>query len=1054
MYNSRMKEDKSVCAIPEKVWHRIICLLISSVLISLSTIQPAGADVLKWNTVDTPGTTVNSIVTPSEVNVIASSNYGAVIFAVDIPGKKVYRSTNTGTTWDDISGSLNSAGAVFPVWNIVLCPDNANIIAAITSNGVVPGNIFLSTDGGSNWQNLNSPVASGIYSVDVSRNYGGIDIAIGTRTGAGTGKLFICKLANTGTWADQGFNGDVFALKFSPNYNGDNSILVVSSTLSGTFLNIGFRDIPANTSYWTYSPVELTISGAGTSPKADKIKTADIDLPSDFLGQSAGQRRIYISIDDNGFTGNAGIYRIDDTMIYRIMPVSGTKRISSISYYGTVYGGKLLAGEVRSNPATAAVDVWCCLNPEASCPQSTCLIWQKAVKPPTGGAGSGNANAQVLWSPDGTIAFCGTGAADINAVWPIGLLVSQGKDESAFSITRDGGKTWNQIGIIDTEINLLSDVAATLSSDTLYLASININAGYNGFDSVWRGIGSGSTIYWERVFCILASSNDMILRNNPSRNTYIYAGIHSGNNLYQSTDRGQTWSDTMPGLAISDFAASDVKGTSFLYVLSNTSIRRGEYTGTLWKWGQNISTGIGSGHTIFSSPTGVVAIGDTTGMVSYSIDNGTQFAVVPQSIPIPGKTHVISDYRIQNYLVLYAAGDDPNGKIYGFVPGVTSQWVDMKSPGQGFYGLAQLDTFYGAWYSGTGSAIARTLSPQDTLLPQGGEWDAIQSGISTGGVAFTREPSSLKISAGVNLWAIDNRIYMPTQGRLWNFGDSLSSSSIPSASTPGRPSREQLFQASVAELPSTGTVVALNSNQQVPDITFRWTHPIPANGYDLWIAADKDFNQIVFKKSIIPDAVMSPKYILEKNEAALEPGKTYFWKIRVNRAAITYEKGEGIWSSVLSFSIAPSTVTTATPVAIAPPLLKSPPDNGTNISVTPEFTWTDVPGAIDYEIVISKDRNMQYPVIATMVNQTIFILQKPLENNSLYFWQVRVTRPASNQSSPVYSFTTIADKTAPAVNSGGFPIWVWVLFVILVVAVITIPIVIIISTRPARTRIR
>jgi hypothetical protein len=61
-------------------------------------------------------------------------------------------------------------------------------------------------------------------------------------------------------------------------------------------------------------------------------------------------------------------------------------------------------------------------------PQSTAPTWQRSQKPP-----SGSSYARVGWSPDGSRAYCGTSGI-----------------QSAFSVGKDNGRTWNQTGLIDT----------------------------------------------------------------------------------------------------------------------------------------------------------------------------------------------------------------------------------------------------------------------------------------------------------------------------------------------------------------------------------------------------------------------------------------------------------------------------------------------------------------------------------------------------------------------------------------------------------------------------
>src|SRR4030042_554993 len=61
-------------------------------------------------------------------------------------------------------------------------------------------------------------------------------------------------------------------------------------------------------------------------------------------------------------------------------------------------------------------------------------------------------------------------------------------DESAFSISRNNGETWNQLAFIDTTVNFFNDFAISADCNTLYLASVSFNGTPNcrNFDSVWR----------------------------------------------------------------------------------------------------------------------------------------------------------------------------------------------------------------------------------------------------------------------------------------------------------------------------------------------------------------------------------------------------------------------------------------------------------------------------------------------------------------------------------------------------------------------------------------
>jgi hypothetical protein len=796
-----------------------------------------------------------------------------------------------------LSGHLASGGATLPAWNVAIAPDNPNFVAIITSDGGSPRNIFISTDGGGTWQNTNSPALDNIGVIAISPNYGGYDIAIGTRTGAGGGNVYILKSAGSADWVPQGFFGDILSLKFSPAYGTDFSLLTVSAQAAGSFINLGLHDSSANTTNWsTWAPVEVTTAGTGTSPTVNQIITADLELPADFSGQVPSLRRMYVSLDAP--TANAGIYRFDDAACHLVMPAPAPLRISSLAYYGTYSSGKLLAGEVLGNPDSAAAMTWFTDAP-VTC-AGTC--WYQAQKAPTGGGNSVFANARVIWSPDGSRAYCATGSAALNnpADWPGGYLTGSPLDESAFSLSADNGKTWNQLSLIDTEIDFLSDVAVTPASDIIYLASINSHGGIDNFDSIWRTTGPPTGRIWERVLCLLSTSNDLIMRtSNAGNDRAVYIASRSTNDLRQSPDGGQTWNNTLPGVNISDFAVTRIEDVLNIFVLDNNYVRRGTTNGQMWQWSTKVDTDLGIGHSINATPTGVVVVGDgAEGMVAYSLDGGTSFV---RTVPIPesGKMQVVADYRFRNALPLYAASDSTGGEIYYWIVGSSLNWTPMGSPGRGFYGLAQIETFYGAWSSAGNAAVDRTLEPEK-LEPPYIEWDRLTVGL-TPGVVFTREPSSLKVSAGINLWAIDNRPYTAATGRLWNFYDCLSPT--PQYNPPPPPSHEVLFQAPTPTSPVEEKVIPVYVDTgDVGDITFKWRHPTAAMKYELWLAKDQAFSQVVLKQTIEPESEQFPDWALPKT-VSIEKGEKYYWEIRVIQAE-TGETDDGQWSKVMSFSVA------------------------------------------------------------------------------------------------------------------------------------------------------
>ncbi|MBN1375589.1 MAG: hypothetical protein JXA01_05500 [Dehalococcoidia bacterium] len=906
--------------------HRLFFLVAPSLMVLISAYFLPSSDVnagrMLWSPVDTPCNTFNVVVSPSEINSLAICQDGRTIYCIDTANSKVYRSDDAGASYYDLSGYLTAAGASLPAWFVATAPDNPRYVAAVTSSGGSPGCVFVSADAGQTWNDTGLPAAGSISSIAISPFYGNYDIAAGTRA-AGAGSIFIYKAAGIGgSWADQGFSGDVLSLKFSPNYKSDPSLAILFATVSGSYFNVAVRDLNANTADWSaiYSgtPPEITTGGAGTSARANQVITGDLELPLDHSGHAPSQCRAYVCIDSIG--GSAGVFRIDGTTVYQLMSSQANRRISSIAYKGTYVSGHLLVGEVQGDSASAAVLTWTTDAP-MTCP-STC--WYRTEKPPTGSGTSGYGNAQVAWSPDSSTAYCGTSSSPLNgpAAWPGAYLIGTPLDESAFNISRDNGQTWNQLSLIDTQISALSDVAVSPDSNTIYLATLN-NTGVH-LDSIWRSNSQTSGKSWERVLCVPSTTNDILLRvNNNANMQSTFFASRGTSDLKQSQDYGQTWHAQLPGIPVADFSVTSLNSTPYIFVLGNAYVRKGNVTSNIPQWSQQVATNLTSAHTIFAAPNGVIVVGgnSTDNRVACSIDGGISFNIVAP-LPETGNIHAIIDYRLSNTFIIYAASDTAGSDIYAFIPGAAS-WNPMGAPSAGFWGLEQMGTLYGA----ASSSIDRTLQPE-MLGPPAIEWNSLNQGLPAG-VAFTREPLSLKISEGTNLWAIDNRAYNYAAdiGRLWTYCDCLSPGTR--YTPPSPPPREVLFAAPLPYAPKPDDLIPVYiGSNTIADITFQWDQSTPALEYEIWLAANGDFSQLILQKTITPQNPSSPSWTLT-DKKGLAQGKTYYWKVRVVQAA-TREKGEGTWSEPLPFTIAQAESKSSSAVSV-------PQDNQT-IPVSPPAT--------------------------------------------------------------------------------------------------------------------
>ncbi len=641
-----------------------VILLFSLILPTKPALAHPGK--LMWSIVNTPSQENNVIASPSEVNFIAIGADGRTFYVVDIHNKKVFKSTDGGITWPEAVSRFLPPHAL-PVWNIAVAPDDVNFVVAIADGDGTgappsggPRRVFISVDGGTKWEDagLVLPANEYIGCVDVSVRYGANrDIAIGTRTGAGVGRVFVRQVPGY-VWDDQTvppstgwLAGDVVALKFSPNYYSDTSLAVV--TVAGnTHLQLGIRDTASNTTEWKtdggYPVLVRDTSRTQASPSVSQVITADLELPSDFVGTDSGRRRYYVSTDVNNILHpgvQSGVHRIDDNVVYWISPpitALPPRRagISSIAFLGDHMGGVLLAGEVTVEPAKGKVYIWRTSNPTVSAPE-----WKKSdadYKSPTGGANATTvppigyfANAQVAWSPDGIRAYCGTSSASPSnggtgsapGQWPFAWKTGVQFDESAFSVSpysvpyelslemadkptdSDVGKVWNQLSLIDTQISFLSDVAVleipgemARDYNILYLASCGIPPppGILYFDSLWRSTGDPLGRTWERILCIDTAKNDLILRvrqtpyEETARSRIVVFADRGSDMVGYSADEGQQW-NVRSLQVVSDLALAR---DDVLYILGDAMVYRYEWAANNWRKTHEVDTGLDSGHTI------------------------------------------------------------------------------------------------------------------------------------------------------------------------------------------------------------------------------------------------------------------------------------------------------------------------------------------------------------------------------------------------------------------------------------------------------------------------
>jgi hypothetical protein len=701
------------------------------------------AGIMRWDTISTPGSVIGryDIVSPGDIIDYAVGKAGKVVAVVrqneatttSGAQNKLYYSNNYGMEWKDSAFKvLADYWGDREIYNVAISPDNPSVWAVTYSEGVYPYSpqlVLYTDDSGVNWVDtgiiLPNPEET-IRDIAISVDYGGNrDIGIATVTGDGNGSFYIITAKPfgkmSGLWQNQGITpsltplpvgqADYFNIRFSPSYASDHSVALVYATALATYFNVGFRDVNNNTTLgyaFNGNGVEVKNSGspADSSPGWHQLNISDLELPQDFTGQSSNLRRAYISLDayngGNPKLGQDGIFRIDDTHTYLLMDTTRTpdKSIYSIAYYGTYASGKLLAGERNGYPCTATVPTWFTDSPTV-CPIP---CWYPALKPATGAAAQGQCStlkdgigsARVAWSDDGALAFAGTGslAAQTGKDWYLSLHddpAAYTNDESAFSVSRSNGETWNQLGLIDTTIDWFNDVAPSLDCSTIYLASVNRNAGAAGrcdeFDSVWRSTVNANVAdplpasyvlgyYWERVLthttsasCADIQTDRPLLRvpqicdDNPDGQVVAWAAQLTRTQLW-SPDYGDFWAPILPRDLIQDFT---FETSEIIYELSPVGmVQRVTNSGTEWNTkSTSYNSRLMGAHTIAAFPKGKVLVGAASqqaDIASYSPTEGKQWITVPANNTSFGNVHVAFDPDFANSKFVYLADDKLDGQ--------------------------------------------------------------------------------------------------------------------------------------------------------------------------------------------------------------------------------------------------------------------------------------------------------------------------------------------------------------------------------------------------------
>ncbi len=927
----------------------IIALLLTLFLLGIpSATSVVGApDEARWSQVNIPaGGEVGGwlLAEGSDIRHLALAADGTLYASVDGLDYTLYKSEDGGYSWSHC-GSVSDT-----IVDIAVAADDAGTIYYATES-----NVYKSTDAGSSFQPLASnPALNGsdnieITSIDVARWEDINIIVVGTKDNnvSEYGGVYILKEETFPQWFDTDIGDfDVYAVAFSPGFSDDQQIVAVVTDEADSLVvtrtgNAGWGQ--------TVGDARLDKDNSGASVAVGI--SADIAFPDGYSSEpGSGSYVQFVAVNAGGDGGD--VYAVyggaapdgSEAIDLNIGSGYGLSNIdvTSLAVCGNGASAVLLAGVAGDGQVYRSLDGG--------------DSWVRSSKEPTG-----QSETRVIMAPD----FPGCGIA----------YAATSGAESALSITLDGGATWNQLGMIDTRIDSIIDLALSPEygqDDTLFLLT------WGGDFSLWRSLDGGSL--WQRVFSSALDGVDSVdfVELSPQYGSdgqvVFLAGSGGGNPaIWKSADNGQGFTRREAPLAVDQWAVVD-NNTLFIAghdgvngLICQTSNSGLRYTSGTVAGDQSISS-------IALSPEydrdGTILMGNSNGWIYCSDDNGDSFEPLPVDATLPpltGGVSVAFDPGFGSNSTVHAASDSPGGGIYRFTIGDSTGWegIDDTLPPGGMIGRLAI--------SADGVLYAANFQQVDTGDDEGGMERCLEP---RSGAVFETVTRGLDDGATlVGLWLYGNQLWSidTTNIRLMTYYDSLTqpvSLAWPNDQAPG---------------------IGMITNGVINDAGLDWETLDGATSYQWQIDDDNNFSSVPagFEGNTAASSVELP---------ALEVATTYYWRVRAIKPVLSP------WSAKWSF-------TTSLGGEIVAPRLESPLAGATGVPVRLVFQWSAVAGAESYELVVSLSLDFSGYEISMVGDHALlgnaWQSDVSLGYGTAYYWKVRAVSPSTNSAwSAVGIFTT------------------------------------------------
>jgi hypothetical protein len=560
------------------------------------------------------------------------------------------------------------------------------------------------------------------------------------------------------------------------------------------------------------------------------------------------------------------------------------------------------------------------------------------------------------------------------------IYVATSGTESAFSVSADGGASFNQSSLIDTKLSSLIDFAPPPAGDTaMFLITANSDTAKR---SLWRSLDGGR---WERVASSALPGMDALQKVKAVPGALFVAGL-SGTSpvIWQSSNAGQTFSVHPMPRAVDAWAFAD-RSTFFVagYDGSNAIVHRTTNGGAFFSDG--VPSGTRSATSLELSPAyaadHTLLLGNSYGEVLISSDDGRSFSPLGQQLPVAAGNTDVS--------VAFDPDYPHNGTAYAA--------VQTKATSTSKDRLFRLSMDRKTWQSALSStpvdaAIARILTNDRGVL-YALNTQAVAAADGKGGLLrclsplITPNPSFEYVARGLNdghrlqgLWA--------SQERLWSFETTTT--------------RLMTFQDSLSAPPPLKSP-ADSATGLVTDVRLEWQAMTGATEYEWQVSDETDF-------SSLPAGFSGTANAASARVAALQPSTAYHWRVRVSKPCLSP------WSAAWGFTTILGGANITAELVV--------PQAGATTSIRPVFQWRPVAGATRYELLVSNDASFVQPAVSRTGDLALpanaWQCDTDLEPGTAYFWRVRAVSDGNyGDWSAVSTFTTEKASSHQPVDGTG-----------------------------------